>query len=231
MPDLDCTQGECVADFNLRQKTRLTYPGACSLEYQDIIRIVIEDLLQWDIKKQCAKGKGIIGTPLALAPADKEQGRKTLHSHWQCWTKELCQKLRDQLFDNDEKKKAAARKKFTELIDKLLHTSYGPDLEVVHTCNDVNLQSSSDPTPAGSIFKNRESQVFRDARNKTLCHDIQGRVMQCMKCGTEISTTNMINLALESWHDKAKQAGSPVTEQVSQNINSRFIFTNCKNNF
>ena len=66
---------------------------------------MIEDLLQWDIKKQCAKGKGIIGTPLALAQADKEQGRKTLHSHWQCWTKELCQKLRDQLFDNDEEKK------------------------------------------------------------------------------------------------------------------------------
>ena len=83
LPELDCTEGECIADFNIRQKTRLTYPGACSLEYQNIIKIVIEDLLQWDIKKQCAKGKGILGTLMAFAPADEAQGRKTLHSHWQ----------------------------------------------------------------------------------------------------------------------------------------------------
>ena len=81
---------------------RLTYPGACSLEYQNIIKIVIEDLLQWDIKKQIAKGVGIIRTVEALALANEEQGRPTLHSHWQCWTKDLSQKLRDQLFDNDE---------------------------------------------------------------------------------------------------------------------------------
>ena len=69
LPDLDCSKGDCIADFNLRKKTRLTYPGACSLEYQNIIKIVIEDLLQWDIKKQIAKDKGIIGTVEALAPA------------------------------------------------------------------------------------------------------------------------------------------------------------------
>ena len=46
LTDLDCSKGDCIADFNLQKKTRLTYPGACSLEYQNIIKIVIEDLLQ-----------------------------------------------------------------------------------------------------------------------------------------------------------------------------------------
>ena len=59
-------------------------------------------------KKQRAKGPGIIGTVKALAPADEEQGRKTLHLHWQAWIEELSQALRDQLFDNDEEKKADA---------------------------------------------------------------------------------------------------------------------------
>ena len=149
-------------------------------------------------KKLIAKGPGIIGTVKALAPGDEEQGRKTLHLHWQCWIKELSQELRDQLFHNDEEKNADARKWFTQLIDNLLHTSYGPDLVVEHACNDVSVQSVSDPTPADSIFVDQEPQVFRDARHKTLSHDIMGRVMQCVKCGSEVSTTDIVNLALES---------------------------------
>ena len=68
-------------DFNIRQNNRLTYPGACSLEYQNIIQILIEDILQWDQKKQIAKGRGILGTVKSFAPADEEQGHKILHSH------------------------------------------------------------------------------------------------------------------------------------------------------
>ena len=136
--------------------------------------------------------------------------------------------MRYQLFDNDEEKKADARKRFTQLIDNLLHTSYGPDLAVKHACNNVSVQSVSDPTPADSIFVDREPQVFCDARNETLSHDIRGCVMQCVKCGSEVSTTDIVNLALESWREKAKQEGSSMTEQVSQSHISRFIFASCK---
>ena len=135
----------------------------------------------------------------------------------------------DQLFDNDEEKKAHARKRFTQLIDNLLRTSYGPDLVVKHACNDVSVQSVSDQNPADSIFVDREPQIFCDARHKILSHDIMGRVMQCVKCGSEVSTTDIVNLALESWRQKSKQEGSSMTEQVSQSHTSRFIFANCKN--
>ena len=114
---------------------------------------------------------------MVCAPADEEQGRKTLHSHWQIWTEELTQNLRDSLFDNDPKKKTAARTRFSRLIDQLLHTSYGPDLVVSQTCNQVNVQVSPNATPASTIFTDRKAQVFRDARNKTLSCDLQGRVM------------------------------------------------------
>ena len=62
------------------------------------MQIVIETLFNWDTKKREAKGPGIFGTVVVFAPADKEQGRKTLHCHIQIWVKEINQKLRKELF-------------------------------------------------------------------------------------------------------------------------------------
>jgi hypothetical protein len=39
----------------------------------------------------------------AFADTDEEQGRKTLHQHWQIWVEEINQTLRNALFDNDNK--------------------------------------------------------------------------------------------------------------------------------
>ena len=55
IPSLYGSDEECLADFEIRQKVRITYPGACSLEYESIMQILVEDLLQWDMKKQKAK--------------------------------------------------------------------------------------------------------------------------------------------------------------------------------
>jgi hypothetical protein len=82
---LKMNEDECVADFTLCSRTRLTYTGACSLEYQNIKKVVIETLLQWDCKNQRYKGKGRVGTIRAFAAGDEEQGRGTLHGHWQVY--------------------------------------------------------------------------------------------------------------------------------------------------
>jgi len=63
----------------MRERIRLNYPGACSLDYENIMQILIEDLFQWDVKNQRSKGRGVLGTIRAFGPADKEQGRRTLH--------------------------------------------------------------------------------------------------------------------------------------------------------
>ncbi len=67
----------------LRREARINNPGACSLEFQSVMQILTECLLKWDTKTQISKGKGILGTVIAFAGADEEQGRKTLHQHWQ----------------------------------------------------------------------------------------------------------------------------------------------------
>ena len=109
----------CLADFVFRKSYRLRYPGACSLEYQSVVQIVIESLFQWDIKAQKAKGPGVLGTLLAYAPADEEQGRKTLHMHMQIWVKEVDQKLRDDLFHENQELQQIARKSSTLILIKL----------------------------------------------------------------------------------------------------------------
>ncbi len=66
----------------LRRDARIKYPGACSLEFQSVMQILTEYLLKWDTKRQTSKGKRILGTVLAFAGADDEQGCETLHRHW-----------------------------------------------------------------------------------------------------------------------------------------------------
>ena len=75
----------CEQDLAKRRETRLKYPGACSIEYQNAISIFTECLLRWDKNKQKAKGECLLGTVVAFAPAHEEQGLHTLHSHWQVW--------------------------------------------------------------------------------------------------------------------------------------------------
>jgi hypothetical protein len=86
----------------------MKYPGACSLEFQSVMQILSKIMLRWDIKTQSSKGKGILGTVLAFLGADEEQGRKTLHRHWQIWVQELNQTLQDCLFDTDATKRKDA---------------------------------------------------------------------------------------------------------------------------
>ncbi len=61
----------------------MKYPGACSLEFQSVMQILTKCMLRWDTKTQSSTGKGILGLVLAFSGADEEQGRKTLHPHWQ----------------------------------------------------------------------------------------------------------------------------------------------------
>ncbi len=50
-------------------------------------------LIKMDIKTKSSTGKGILGTVLAFAGANEEQGRKTLHQHWQIWVKSNTEKF------------------------------------------------------------------------------------------------------------------------------------------
>ncbi len=119
LPSSKGSEEVCIADFVLQKDARISYPGACSLEFQCVMQILTECLLRWDTKTQTSKGKGILGTVIAFVGADEEQGHKTLHRHWQIWVKEINQtvKVRDSLFHKDTKARTDAQNSFLKHID------------------------------------------------------------------------------------------------------------------
>ena len=79
---------KCFMDLKMRKHIRARYPGACSLEYQNIMDIVKKVLIGWNDKTKQGS-KGIFGIPIAYVDACEEQGRKTLHSHMNIWIKDF----------------------------------------------------------------------------------------------------------------------------------------------
>ena len=57
---IDCNEADCISGFELRQKKRTKYPGACSLD-DPAAKQVVWELLGWDYKKKWSKGVGMYG--------------------------------------------------------------------------------------------------------------------------------------------------------------------------
>ena len=53
-----------------------------------------------------------------LFRAHKEQGRKTLHSHWQIWVEELLPQVREDLWHTDHEIRRENIKSFTIMLMK-----------------------------------------------------------------------------------------------------------------
>jgi hypothetical protein len=191
---LKCPEEECLSNFVIRKETRIKYPGACSLEFQSVMDIFTSYLLKWDVKTKTSTGQGILGTVRAFFAKDKEQGRKTLHRHWQIWIEEINETLRNTLFDNYPSTRKEARNTFIEIIDSTVNASYGTQLFITHNCiGDNNQQTTKYDTPE-TIFKEKEPNCFHQARHKELYNNIKGDIMFCQECNQSISTSDIINL-------------------------------------
>ena len=178
VPQPDCSESECVADFNVRAKTRLKYPGACSIYYQAAIQKVFE-LLGWDVRNKRATKSGMFGDIEAFCKADEEQGRGTLHGHFLIWLKNFNALWRG-LFAEREEDRDRARAVLRNYIDKVFCADYNfdPTLPVVHE----ECCEQCDPDTINNTFEERDLQTFRDSRSKTLSSSVSGKVMQCKNC-------------------------------------------------
>ena len=50
LPNLKCSEEDCLADFVLQRDTRMKYLSACSLEFQSVMQILTKCMLRWDTK-------------------------------------------------------------------------------------------------------------------------------------------------------------------------------------
>ena len=51
LPNLKCSEEDCLADFVLRRDTRMKYPGACLLEFQSVMQIFSQNACSGGIQK------------------------------------------------------------------------------------------------------------------------------------------------------------------------------------
>ena len=151
---------------------------------------------------------------MAFTPADEEQVRKTLHSHWQIWLALLSHFLHHDLFSQSPIFRKRARDKFFKLINNFMHSSYDPDFDVTHRCIQDCPGSTRTQTSAqqrsNCHFEDCDLQVFRNARHKSPSKDIQRRVAKLRQCGKFVSTTDIVNTALETWRQYVLEAGSSI---------------------
>jgi hypothetical protein len=73
------------------------------------MQILTECMLESDIKSKSSTEKGILRAVWAFAGADKKQGPKTLHQHWQVWVEDINQSIKNALFDKDKNTRNKAR--------------------------------------------------------------------------------------------------------------------------
>ena len=137
----------------------------------------------------------------AFTAANEEQGCKTTHRHRQIGIKEMSQTLRNSLFGKNSKRKLKERKKFCKFIDKVICASYGDKVRITHRCDDEkNMQIMKNDIPK-NLFKERESDIFQQARNKDSSDKVKGGIMFCEDCDKTISTVDIVNQSLQTWRD------------------------------
>ncbi|KAL7528223.1 hypothetical protein ACHAWF_002481 [Thalassiosira exigua] len=206
LPDLTDEDELLFDDLEFRKKMRLRYAGACSLEFQSVIHIVTEELLQWDIKKQKAKGPGVLGTVFAFVAAVEEQGQKTLHIHFQIWVKQITQKMRENLLHPNAKERKAAHDQLRSYIDKVMSAHYCDELVLTHRCDGLpkTVYELENEMDSGN-FKEFPDQTLRNACSQTLCKNIKGLIMQCTHCKEYKTSVDIVNLSLRRWKMYALQ--------------------------
>ena len=190
VPGCDCSEDECIADFKLRAKKRTQYPGACSLYYQSVIQGVYE-MMGWDLNRNCKKGVGIFGEPLAISRADEEQNRHTLHGHFLVWIKDFG-KVRNDLFHSELEKREDSRMKICKYVEEIFCSDYGYDesLPVVH-------EDCGQCLPLSELFVDiHEKQPLRDARHKIGSSDIEGKILKCSQCNVNVSTGDIYDAVM-----------------------------------
>ena len=167
---MDSSEQECFLDLTMRKNLRLKYPGACSLEYQSAMQIVLQVLLGWDCKTKRGV-KGILGIVEAFGKCDEEQGRKTLHSHWKTWV-EGFGKLRNLLFHEDLLVRKRARIEYSKYVDMILSATFGTDLVVTHSCSSSSDENASiDENSVGEPCQQNHSLTTVESIGEVCLHE------------------------------------------------------------
>ena len=171
---------------------RTKYPGACVLEYRNIIDLVIQVLIGWN-KKKCKGTNGIFGVPLAYADCCEEQARYTLHSHISIWIENF-NTVRNLLYHDNTIIQNQAREELQMYFHRIAQATLGDlyDFDSRLTTYPRTVHNISD------VLIPPKDQTLRHMRHHVHCQDHHGVVgysfenNYCCETGTD-NPINVIN--------------------------------------
>lgn len=104
------TDEELRQRAKLRTELRIKHPGICAFFYELMLDIILEEVIGWDLENVVPKPDGgLLGIPEAFTASTEEQGRTTLHTHWQVWIRGF-QERRNKLCSTNSRERHAAEK-------------------------------------------------------------------------------------------------------------------------
>ena len=106
----DVPDSELAERALLRKELRLKYPGIGALNFEMLFQIVMEEVVGWDMRRNCATDRaGLFGKCMAVLAAYEEQGRLTVHSHLTVWIEGFQQLRKDLFFGSRQEQREAAK--------------------------------------------------------------------------------------------------------------------------
>lgn len=116
-PVSDLTDEELTERYNRRTLLRIKYPGIGAYVFEILMDIVIKKVIGWGNNED---NIGMLGKCLAYSESVEEQGRLSLHAHFQIWIERIGL-LQRHLFGNRAADKARAARQLARHADE--HTS------------------------------------------------------------------------------------------------------------
>ena len=179
------SQDEIQNKMKQRTMLRLQFPGICSYFFELALQVVIEEVIGWDYKSMIPikEKKGLFGNVEAFTCTIEEQGRTTLHGHFQIWVP-LINKWRDDLFKTKRIMLNASRniKKFTEKIsnNQLIHNiprkkHHSIDI-FPHQCSVANYRNRRQL----ELINHQQIRNLRHSEAEKFCEG--GKQASCQEC-------------------------------------------------
>ena len=202
---------DIIADFKIRQEARVEYPGLCAEEYSRIIDLVIKHIFSWDSESQESTGIGLLGEVLAWCLATEEQGRKTLHGHLllfiKNWMKFLSILQRRRRIEGNsdgisfEQATAEVKKFYKNACSAQLFSDFvQPSGSMCQQPVFFHEQCRSKRRPKEMRFTAMpvDDQCLREMRHKRKCHEHNGCIATCQKCGRSFTVQYVVETALQT---------------------------------
>lgn len=168
----------------LRTELRIQHPGICAYFYELMMDILLEEVIGWDMKKRQPRPQGgLLGIPQAFTATTEEQGRTTLHTHFQVWVEEFSE-IREKLFSNNQRERCSAEQQMVDAVDRVSSCKFYDSKKCPQANNSVqafphNCKKSSRKRKLPVVVSDQELRALRHEKG---IEEKRGRFADCPHC-------------------------------------------------